>query len=277
MPIMRKSHFLALGLSSGLLFLSGCAHLESNDEMNKGVIAFKNNKYPDAVRHFQEAVRLDPTNTNAQAYLATSYFIQWVPGADSPDNKKNYDMAQTEFKKILQKDPSNEQALASMASMAYNSATSAPPDKRKTAFEEARKWNERRIEVNPRDGEAYYYLGVIDYYDALGDIQTARVTEKLTSPNDPGPLPDKKAKEELKDKYGKAIDSGLEQLKKALAIDRENEDAMSYTNLLLREKAALADTPEEAKALWKEADDWLERSLNMKRIKAARPQKQQTS
>ncbi|HLH01660.1 MAG TPA: tetratricopeptide repeat protein [Bryobacteraceae bacterium] len=277
MSIMRKSNVLPVVLGSGLLFLSGCAHLESNDQMNQGVIAFKNNKYPDAVRHFQEAVRLDPNNTNAQAYLATSYFIQWVPGADSPDNKKNYDMAQAEFKKILQKDPSNEQALASMASMAYNSATSAPPDKRKAAFEEARKWNERRIEVNPKDGEAYYYLGVIDYYDALGDIQTARVTEKLTGPNDPGPLPDKKVRADLKDKYGKTIDSGLDQLKKALAIDKENEDAMSYVNLLLREKAALADSPEEAKALWKEADDWLEKSLNMKRIKAARPAKQQTS
>ena len=123
MSIMRKSILPAI-LGSGLLFLAGCAHLQSNDEMNKGVIAFKNNKYPDAVHHFKEAVRSDPTNTNAQAYLATSYFIQWVPGAESPDNKKNYDMAQTEFKKILQKDPSNEQALASMASMAYNSATS---------------------------------------------------------------------------------------------------------------------------------------------------------
>jgi tetratricopeptide (TPR) repeat protein len=275
MPIMRKSILPAI-LGSSLLFLAGCAHLQSNDEMNKGVIAFKNNKYPDAVHHFEEAVRLDPTNTNAQAYLATSYFIQWVPGAESPDNKKNYDMAQTEFKKILQKDPSNEQALASMASMAYNSATSAAPDKRKAAFEEARKWNERRIEVNPKDGEAYYYLGVIDYYDALGDIATARVNEHMT-PNDPGPIKDKKAKEELKDKYQKSIDGGLEQLKKALSIDKENEDAMSYVNLLLREKAVLAETPDEAKALWKEADDWLEKSLNMKRIKAARPQKQQAS
>ena len=52
---------------------------------------------------------------------------------------------------------------------------------------------------------------------------------------------------------------------------------MSYVNLLLREKAVLADSPDEAKALWKEADDWMEKSLNMKRIKAARPQKQQAS
>ncbi|HEY7210548.1 MAG TPA: tetratricopeptide repeat protein [Bryobacteraceae bacterium] len=276
MRITGKSTFVAAVLCSGLVLLAGCARLQSNDQMNKGVIAFKNNHYPEAVRHFKEAVRLDPNNTNAQAYLATSYFIQWVPGADSPDNKKNYDMAQTEFQKILQKDPSNSQALASMASMAYNKATTSNPEQRKAAFEEARKWNERRIEVDPKDAEAYYYLGVIDYYDALADIQTARVNGKL-SPNDPGPLKDQKVKEELKEKYQKSIDSGLEQLKKALGIDKENEDAMSYINLLLREKAALADDADQAKALANEANDWMEKSLNMKRIKAARPQKQQAS
>ena len=244
--------------------------------MNHGVQAFKNNHYAEAVRHFKEAVRLDPENENAQSYLATSYFIQWVPGADSPDNKKNYDMAQQEFQNILKKDPNNEQALASMANMAYNSATAGSPDSRKAAFEDARKWNERRIEAHPKDAEAYYYLGVIDYYDALADIATARVNEKM-SPNDPGPLKDAKVRAELKDKYGKSIDTGLEELKKALSIDKENEDAMSYVNLLLREKAYLSDSPDEAKALNNEANDWMNKSLDMKRIKASRPQKQQAT
>lgn len=274
MHMIRAKTFAPIFLVAGLIALTGCAKLQSRDQMNKGVQAFKNNHYPDAVRHFKEAVRLDPSNENAQSYLATSYFIQWVPGADSPDNKKNYEMAQQEFQNILKKDPNNEQALASMANMAYNSATAGSPDTRKAAFEDARKWNERRIEANPKDAEAYYYLGVIDYYDALGDIATARVNEKMT-PNDPGPLKDKKVRADLKDKYEKPIDTGLDQLKKALSIDKENEDAMSYVNLLLREKAYLSDSPDEAKSLNNEANDWMNKSLDMKRIKASRPQKQQ--
>ncbi len=275
MRIIKTKTFAPLFLCIGLVALTGCAKLESRDQMNKGVQSFKNNKYADAVTHFKEAVRLDPTNENAQAYLATSYFIQWVPGADSPDNKKNYEMAQQEFQNILKKDPNNEQALASMANMAYNSATAGSPETRKAAFEDARKWNERRIEAHPKDAEAYYYLGVIDYYDALGDISTARVNEKVQA-NNPGPLPDKKAKEELKEKYEKSIDTGLDQLKKALTIDKENADAMSYINLLLREKAALADSPEQAKAYSNEANDWMDKSLNMKRTIASRPQKAAT-
>ncbi len=267
---------LPILLLSGLVMLTGCAKLQSRDEMNRGVQSFKNNHYPEAVRHFKEAVRLDPENENAQAYLATSYFIQWVPGADSPDNKKNYDMARQEFDKILKKEPNNSQALASMANMAYNSGSSGTPEQRKAAFEEARKWNERRIEADPKDAEAYYYLGVIDYYGALADIASARVTEKMGL-NDPGPLKDAKVKAELKDKYGKSVDDGLDQVKKALAIDKENEDAMSYEGLLLREKAYLADSPDEAKSLSSEADEWLNRSLNMKKTKAARPQKAKES
>ncbi|MBV8553002.1 MAG: tetratricopeptide repeat protein [Acidobacteriaceae bacterium] len=270
---MRNSRWLLLTVCAGLtVFTCGCAKLQSRDQMNQGVQAYRNNHYAEAVKHFKEAVQLDPTNQNAQLYLATSYMIQWVPGADSPDNKKNYDMAKAEFDKVLKKDPANSLALASMASMAYNSATGGSPDQKEAALEEARKWNLRRIEVDPKEAEAYYYLGVIDYAEALGPIATARVDQKL-KPDNPGPLPDAKVKAELKDKYGKSIDDGIDNLKKCLGINKENEDAMSYINLLLREKAALADSPEEAKADSTEADDWMNKSLDMKRIKASRPQK----
>ncbi len=270
---MQRSKSLTLALSAGLLlFSTGCAKLQSRDQMNQGVQAYKNNHYAEAVNHFKQAVQLDPTNQNAQLYLATSYMIQWVPGAESPDNMKNYDAAKREFDRVLQKDPSNSLALASMASMAFNSAASGTPEQKNAALEEARKWNDRRIEVDPKDAEAYYYIGVIDYTEALSPIATARVEENLKGDN-PGPLKDAKLKAELKAKYGKLIDDGLAALHKCLDNDKENENAMSYTNLLLREKAALADTPDEAKADWAQADDWMNKSLDMKRIKASRPAK----
>jgi hypothetical protein len=48
---------------------------------------------------------------------------------------------------------------------------------------------------------------------------------------------------------------------------------MSYVNLLLREKAAIEDTPDAAKADIAQAEDWSNKSLDMKKTKAARPQK----
>lgn len=266
------SKALTLGLCAGLCLLTSCTKLESRDQMNQGVKAYKNNKYADAVKHFKQAVQLDPTNQNAQLYLATSYMIQWVPGADSPDNQKNYNAAKQEFNTVLQKDPSNLLALASMASMAYESASAGSPEQKSAALEEARKWNNRRIEVDAKDGEAYYYLGVINWAEAFTPIQTERVNEKM-KPDDSGPLKDAKAKEDLKAKYGKAIDDGIEALKKCLAIDKENEDAMSYMNLLLRKKADLEDSPDASKADIAQAEDWSNKSIDMKRVKASRPAK----
>ena len=74
-------------------------------------------------------------------------------------------------------------------------------------------------------------------------------------------------------KYGKSIDDGIDNLKKCLAIDKENEDAMSYMNLLLRKKADLEDSPEAAKADIAQAEEWSNRSLETKRMKATRPAK----
>lgn len=270
---MQKAKLLAAtALCGGLVFLSGCSKLQSRDQMNKGVAAYKNNHYTQAVQHFSEAVQLDPSNQNAQLYLATSYMIQWVPGADSPDNTKNYNAAKREFDKILASDPKNSLALASMASMAYNNASSGTPEQRAAAFEEARKWNLRRKEVDPKDAEAYYYLGVIDWAKAFTPIQTARVEQKMKS-DDPGPIKDAKVRDELKAKYGPEIEDGIENLKKCLEIDKENEDAMSYVNLLLRKKADLEDTPDASKADIAQAEDWSNKSLDMKKIKASRPAK----
>jgi tetratricopeptide (TPR) repeat protein len=268
---LRSWKWVWLGLLAGLMVVgTGCEKLKSRDEMNKGVQAYRANHYAEAVNHFKNAVEYDPTNQNAQLYLATSYMIQWIPGAESPDNKKSYDMARKTFEEVLKKDPKNSLALASMASMAYNAASSGNPDQKVAALEEAKKWNQRRIEVNPNDPEAYYYLGVINWAEAFPPLQSARVQERM-KPDDPGPIKDPKIREQLKAKYQNLIEEGINNLKKCLSIDKENEDAMSYLNLLLRKKADLEDSPEASKADIAQAEDWSNKSLDMRRIKATRP------
>lgn len=263
---------LAAALGGGLLLTSGCAKLQSRDQMNQGVMAYKNNHFAQAVAHFKEAVRLDPENENAQLYLATSYMSQWVPGADSPDNLKNYEAAKREFQKVLAANPKNETALASMAAMAFQNAATGTPEQKTAALEDSKKWNMRRIEVDPKDAEAYYYLGVIDWSEAFTPIQTARVEQRMKG-DDPGPIKDQKVRDDLKAKYGADIQEGIDNLKKCLELDKENEDAMSYMNLLLRKKADIEDTPDAAKADIAQAEDWSNKSLDMKKIKASRPAK----
>ncbi len=275
--MLTKSKWLTALCAAGVIFFaSGCDKLKSRDELNKGVNAYRNQKFSDAVNHFKQAVELDPSNENAKLYLATSYFSQWVPGADSADNKKNYQMAQKEFEEVLSKDPTNALALASLASMAFNNASIGTDEEKKGALEEAKKWNVRRIEVNPKDPEPYYYLGVIDWSEAFPALRSARSEAKM-KPDDPGPLKDKKVRDDLKSKYSDTIQNGLDELQKCLQYDKENENAMSYMNLLYREKADLEDTPEAAKADIAQAEDWSNKSLDMRRIKASRPAKKETT
>ena len=125
---MRKAFLMTATVGiAGLLMLvaTGCDKLKSRDQLNKGVKAFKNAKYADAVEHFKEAIALDPTNPNARLYLATAYMSQWIPGAESPENLEMANKAKDEFMKVLDQDPTNTTALASLASIAYNEAVFA--------------------------------------------------------------------------------------------------------------------------------------------------------
>jgi tetratricopeptide (TPR) repeat protein len=267
---------MIVALCAGVGLLTSCSKLQSRDQLNQGVIAYKNGHYNEAVRHFKQAVELDPTSQNAELYLATSYYIQWVPGAENPDNVKNHDMAAQQFGDVLKKDPNNPLALAMMASMAYNAAQSGSPDEKAKALEEARQWNLKRIEANAKDAEPYYYLGVIDWAKAYGPIRDARVELKMAS-TEPGPIKDAKVRADMTEKYGKDIDDGIANLRKCLDLDKENEDAMTYLNLLLRSKANLEDSADSAKADIAQAEELANKAIDTKRIKALRPAKKEES
>lgn len=269
---MRKVFSVSAGILAGVLMLgaAGCDKLRSRDDINKGIAAFKNAKYGDAVELFKQAAALDPTNPNARLYLATSYMSQWIPGAESPENLGFAAMAKDEFLKVLEKDSNNPTALASLASLAFNQASSLPPDKKIEKLDEAAKWNKKLIEADPKSKEAYYTLGGpivwAKWYPAL---MTARAELRM-KPEDPGPIKDKKVKEELKEKYLPMVDDGIANLQKALDLDKEYEDAMAYMNLLIRERADLLDNPDEYKKQIEIADSWVQKALDTKKLKAAR-------
>lgn len=287
--------WITLAMVAGFaVFSTGCAKLKSRDQMNQGVQAYRNSHYAEAADHFKRAVELDPDNKNALEYLATSYFTQWVPGAESADNKKHLQMAEQTFNQVLDKYPNDSLALATMAAITFNIASTKPSGPEKVAaLEEARKWNDRRIQADPKDAEAYYYLGVIDWSESDPAIRDGRAKAKQEADKESARKRKKQAQQsqnenndwiandkiraDLKEQYGQKIDQGIDDLHKALDIDNENEDAMSYLNLLLRSKAAIADTPDQAKQDIAEANKWADKSLTTKRIKATRPKKNQES
>src|SRR6266568_1788397 len=99
---------------------TGCQQLKARDNLNKGVQAYKNAKYPEAVAFFQKAVELDPTFKTTHLYLATAYMSQYIPGAESPENTHMGENAYNEYQNVLKLDPKDETATASIAALYFN-------------------------------------------------------------------------------------------------------------------------------------------------------------
>jgi len=261
----------ALALSGSL---AGCKKLEARDNLNKGVAAFKNAKYSDAVEFFTRAVDLDPTFTTARLYLASAYQNQYIPGADSADNIAMANKALANFEKVLEADPKNATAVASIASLYYMESQGASKlEDKLDRLEKARVWYQKLTEVDPSNKEAFYSLGVIAWAKWYPDWNSAR-TKAGMKPDAPGPLKDKKAKEELKAKHGQMLDDGIKSLQKALDLDKEYDDAMAYLNLLYRERADLDDGAAEYQKDVNTADEWIQKALDTRKIKAERQPKQ---
>jgi Tfp pilus assembly protein PilF len=261
---MRKLVQCALAVAViGLPILgSGCRQLQARDHLNKGVNAFKNAQYPEAVEHFKQSVELDPDYPLARLYLATSYMQQWIPGSDSEDNVKMGNAAESTFKDVLKTDPNNTTAISYLASLYLNSKR----------WDDAKVWYDKLTAADPKSAVGYYSKGFIawsEWYPADG---TARANLGMKI-DDPGPIKDKKVREELRAKYSGIIDDGLKSLDKALEVDPKYDDAMAYENLLIRERADLADTKEEYDQQIKIANDWVDKAMAVKQEKITAKQK----
>lgn len=251
-----------IALTAILAFSSGCSKLKARDNLNKGVEAFKAARYPEAVDHFKTATDLDPDFPTARLYLAMAYMSQWIPGADSPENNRYAQSALDQFNKVLDAKPDAESAriaTASIASIYFNEKN----------FDKAIEWNKKAIALDSNAKEAYYTLGVIAWTKWITPDREARRDMGLKT-DDPGPLKDKKVRDALKVKWEPILNEGIQDEQKALQIDPQYENAMAYMNLLIRYKADLADSSDEYQKEIEQANNWMEKSLETTKAKAAK-------
>jgi hypothetical protein len=203
-------------------------------------------------------------------YLATSYMSQYIPGADSPENNAFADEAAKNFKVILEGDPKNTAALKSLASLAFQRTNGMTAMNDKMAqLDVAADWYKKLAEADPNEKEAFYSLGVVAWSKFYPAWMEAR-TKLGMKPETPGPIKDKKVKAELQEKYSEVITSGIQNLEKALQIDKEYDDAMAYLNLLYRERADIANDEAGYTKDTDMADQWIAKALETRKIKAER-------
>ena len=235
---MNKFAKLALlGIMGALLLgAAGCSKLQARDQLNQGVMAYKAAHFNAAIEHFQQAIQLDPTLVNAKIYLATAYQSQFVPGAPSPDNMRMANQALSEYQLVLDQDPNNPNAIAGIARLNYDMGN----------LDAAQQYYEKSLTISPNDPTSYYTLGAIAYQKTNKGIVAARQALGVTDLNAPmvpavrATAKAKKVCEDLKTQDGAIIQDGITQLKRALELRPNYADAMSYLNLLYRDRANLS-------------------------------------
>ncbi|MGC8549726.1 MAG: tetratricopeptide repeat protein [Acidobacteriaceae bacterium] len=239
-----------------LASMTGCKQLEARDQLNKGVEAYKAAQYEAAIDHFQKAVSLDPNYPMTRVYLATAYAQQVVPDLKTPKNEKIAQTAIDQFNQVLEKHPNDVTSLAQIANLYMDL----------DEFDKAKEWNQKVLAADPKNAQAAYTIGVIDwrqaYKNSIGALKSANLTDDGKGN---AKLP-KQYCEALKQENTDIVNNGIEYLQKALDINPNYDDAMSYMNLMYRQKANLdCGDPKQREADVQTADSWAAKQLATRR------------
>jgi len=218
---------LTVAMAGMMLSMSGCNRLAARDQLNKGVAAYKNARYEEAIGHFQKATQLDPNLPMAKSYLATALAQNVVPGLDTADNMKTAQQAIDIFQEVLAKDPSDVNSLKQIAGIYYNIKK----------LDEAKSWQKKVLAVDPKDPEAAYTIGSIDWTLAHENTLKALEPAGVTDDGEGNVKAPKKVMEPLKAENGALVEEGLQYLNQAVANRANYDDAMTYLNLIYRRKA----------------------------------------
>jgi tetratricopeptide (TPR) repeat protein len=250
---------LAAVMVAMMFSLTGCDKLKARDQLNKGVEAFKAGKYEEAITHFQQAETLDPKLPTAKAFLATALSQNVVPGLTTPENLKTAQQAIDTFKEVLAEDPTDVNSLKGVASLYFNTKK----------FDEAKEWQKKVLAIDPKDPEAAYTVGVIDWTQAHENLL------KMNANNDDGAgnvkLLTKKNCSDIQQENGPLVEEGLKYLNMALENRPSYEEAMDYLNLIYRRKADVdCGNAAAVKADVDTANDWSHKAMGQRKENEAK-------
>lgn len=244
--------------------VTGCNRLKARDQLTKGVDAFKNAQYEEAVNHFQNSIALDPNYEDAKLYLATAYASQVVPNLDTPENLALAQKALDGFNAVLEKDPNDLTALKQMAAINRNIKK----------FDVAKEYEKKVIAVAPNDPEAYYTVGFVDWVLAYKNMITILAADGQTDDANGNAKKSKAACQKMQTENTDYVNEGLQYLNKAVELNPTYDDAMSYLNLTHRIKAQMQCGDDAArKDEIAQADAWNEKAMGARKANELKKEK----
>jgi len=252
---------LAVALAGMVLSMSGCNRLAARDQLNKGVEAYKSAHFEEAIGHFQKATELDPTLPMAKSYLATALAQNVVAGLDTPENLKTAQQAIDIFQEVLDKDPHVVNSMKQIAGIEFSIKK----------LDDAKNWQKKVLAEDPKDPEAAYTVGVIDWTQAHMNTLTALAAAGLNDDGEGNAKVPKKVMDPLIAQNAPLVEEGLQYLLQANDNRANYDDAMAYLNLIYRRKADLDYANDAArKDDVAKAEEWRTKAMGVRKANEAK-------
>jgi tetratricopeptide (TPR) repeat protein len=214
----------------------------------------------EAVDYYRQAIDQLASSDMEQAPEFRKRSYEYLISAYGPDKLDDFSMAEPLARELISiepEEPSNYQALARLY-------------EEQGMYEEAEQMFAQAIEVRPDDPAGYQLLA--GYFNRQGEFDKtieAFMKRAELEPNNPeawhtmGTYQYEKVfrdKSLTRDQASAYIEAGLEAEDKALELNADYFEAVTFKNLLLRLKANLERNPAAQRALLEEADELRERA-----------------
>ena len=199
------------------------------DELNSGAAAYKAAQYDQAIVHFRRAVELNPGLTMAKVYLATALAQNVVPGLDTPENLQTARTSIGIFQEVLEREPHDVNSMKQIAGIYFSVKQ----------LKESKTWQKKVLEEDPRDPEAAYTIGVIDWTEAYQNALKAMMPAGVMDDGEGNLTAPPQVLETIKSQNSALVEEALLYLNQALENRPDYDDAMAYMNLVYRRKADL--------------------------------------
>ncbi len=261
----RREATVAALVIAAVCLLPGCKKIKSRQEIKKGNEYFKAAQYQAALASYQDAARLDPEGSKLKKNIGLAYMALYQPGSKHPKDLEFAAKAIENLRGYLAAHPEDRRAREFLVSMYLST----------DRFDDAIGFYQDRLKTDPGDAKAIGSLAAM--YFKKGDFDRGIEWEQKLAATDPkNPEPYVMIGVQAWDRSyhypdidpatrGKIVDQGLAALDKALKMKPDNFDALTYMNLLYREKAKVEPDPAKQQEYVATADKYRQQALDLRK------------
>ncbi len=276
---MRTSRsWLALPIVAAIVTAPACDGFKERVLLKKGNELYTAQKYDEAIKQYRQLLELNPKSWDGNYLLSVSYLALYHPGSEHPKDKEYAEKGIAAFEKTLDLSAPTPE-VREKTERFYLSFLDSVGDKdkaitylekqlqgrpndlalinqiatlhqKKGDFTRALEYFEKRATMDATNKEAWYTLGVNcwarSYHGGVAVSQEERE---------------------------QVVEKGIQALDKALAIDSNYFEALSYINLIYREKAkalGMVGKNEEAGQAYAKADEYQKRAIDLRKAQTAK-------